>query len=365
MQLSSPVWTTVLKLAIFTSAMALGSLAHADKSECSDVLKDGAKATQLYHENNEYRRLLETKLSTMTFQQAKSDTSLTGNIPIGDLLIGVGFSEQSFNEYKSFLQSDTTLYIQSSHTLDVMLTTGDSTIVSTWLACMQNKKGGLALRFRQVELDSAVLVIQWFADVGVAEVRIAQDFILPAGVKITSGESFLKGTRSIIAGTQHEVKFELSGPTTTVALTLNAVQGDTPRGADSTFLPSRMSWQRETRPYQFNVDEGICSTKQTIYLDTPRHSGTTLPTTTYCSHFKDGWRFSTRPSDFNVAVGVAPSSIPSTQFGTAPYFWTGDGQFNVSLGCSSSTNTDIQCSATTRLLEERYVWKPLQALALK
>jgi hypothetical protein len=347
----------IIKLSVVIAILIFASVARADKSVCSDVLVDGTKANTLYRENSEYRRLLETKLVNMTFQQVKTDTSLTGNIPIGDIVLGAGYNEKTFEDYKSYLRRDTSLNIESSRSVDVMLSTGDPGILSAWSVCMQNRSG-FSIRFKDAHARSAVLVLQWFPAAGVAEVKVAQDYKLPSGVLVTSGKDFLDGTRSIVAGTNHEVKLELPSPETTLALTFNVVDGDTARGADSAFLPSRMNRIRETRPYEFNVTGGVCSTTPTIYLDARRHSGTVLPTVTYCSSLKDGWRFSKGANDYNVTTAVTPSFVPSTQIANAPVTWTGDDQFNISLGCSSSTDTDIQCSATTRLAEERYVWRP-------
>ncbi|MDP9657749.1 UNVERIFIED_ORG: hypothetical protein J2W87_005707 [Pseudomonas putida] len=345
-----------LNTAIGVAILAV-TAAFAQASECTDVLKDGTKAVRLFHENNAYRRLLDTKVVSMSYQQAKTDTSITGNIPIGDIVLGAGFSEKSFQEYQSYIQNNSSLFIDSSHSVDVFLSTGDPEILAAWSGCMQNRSG-LAMRFQDVHARSAVLVIQWFAAAGVAQVNIAQDYKLPVGVVVTSGKDFLSGKRPIIAGTNNVVQLELLSPETSLQLSLNAVTGKTPRGASDAYLPSRMKWVRETRPYAFNVSSGICSTAPTIFLDAARHSGTVLPTVTYCSSLKDGWRFSQRPNDYSVTTTVTPSYIPALQIANAPSWWTGEDQFNVSLGCSSSTNADIQCSATTRLVEDRVVWVP-------
>lgn len=104
--------------------------AVADKSQCSDVLRDGTKALKLFNESSAYRRLLETKLINMTSQQARADTSFTGNIPIGDVILGVGFTDKSFDDYKSYLQKNTSLFIEATHALDVLLSTGDPEILA-------------------------------------------------------------------------------------------------------------------------------------------------------------------------------------------------------------------------------------------
>jgi hypothetical protein len=351
-RLKSPIINTAIALITLAS-----SAAFSQTSECTDVLKNGTKALQLFHENNAYRRLLDTKLVSMDYQHAKTDTSITGNMPIGDIVLGVGFSEKSFKEYQSYVQKNSTLFIDSSHSVDVFLSTGDPEILGAWSGCMQNRSG-LAMRFQDVHARSAVLVIQWFAAAGVAQVNIAQDYELPDGVVVTSGNDFLSGKRPIIAGTNNVVQLELPSPETSLQLSLNAVNKNTPRGGTSAYLPTRMKWFRESRPYKFDAPSEICSTVPTIFLDATRHTGTVLPTVTYCSSLKEGWRFSQRPNDYSVTTTVSPSYIPSTQIANAPSWWTGEDQFNVSLGCSSSTNADIQCSATTRLVEDRVVWVP-------
>ena len=73
------------------------------KSECSDVLRDGTRAISLYSSRFEYRRLLESRLVNMTYREAKTDTSLTGTIPIGDIILGRGFDQKSFDSYKNYL----------------------------------------------------------------------------------------------------------------------------------------------------------------------------------------------------------------------------------------------------------------------
>lgn len=331
--------------------------AYAQKSQCSDVLKDGTKAVRLFQENDTYRRLLETKLMNSSARQSRSDTSLTGNIPVGDIVLGAGFTDKSYDDYKSYLQKDSKMQIDTSHALDVMISSGDPGILNSWLACMQTKSG-LGIWFKNIHAKSAVLVIQWFPAAGVGQVFIDKNFKLPKNIRVTSGDEFLKGTMPIVAGTNHEVAFELEGPEQNLPITLNAVSDNLPRGADSTFLPSRMKLIRRTRPYAFNVSGGVCSTSPTIFLPALHHSGTTLPTTTYCSSLSSGWRFSKRDGDVSVTTSVIPSFIPNVQIAVAPYTWTGDDQFNVSLGCSSSTAADIQCSATTRLVEERFDWTP-------
>lgn len=331
--------------------------ALADKSECSDVLRDGTKAQSLYSSNSEYRRLLETKLVNMTYQQSKTDTSLTGNIPIGDVILGVGFSEKSFNDYRSYLQQNTLLYIESSNSVDVLLSTGDQEILNAWSQCMQNRSG-LSLRFTDVHAKSAVLDITWFPAAGVPKVWIAKGYRLPAGIRITSGESFLTGKTAIVAGTKNLVALEFPDAVTTLSITLSAVTGrlkTTPAGGDSSFLPTRMTLGPiESRPYAFNVSGGICSTTPTLLLDAPGKSGTMLPTVTYCSDLANGWHFS--KTDFSVSGTVNPGG-PKHIVHT-PSTWIGDTQLNVDLGCSSSDEADIRCTATTRLMEWKRSWVP-------
>lgn len=350
-----------LNVAILMVA-TLCSPALAQKSECSDVLKDGTLARSFYSERTEYRRLLEYKLLQLTYEQAKKDTSLTGNIPIGDIVLGVGFTEQSFQSFKQHLQQNLNLEINSSHALDVILAIGDPVIVQEWGKCMATHGARLALRFEDVQATGAVLVVEWYPGAGVGEVFINRDFKLPAGVKVVSGMSYLADLKErrqlpIVGGTPARIQLEIDSAAREVPITFNAISKNTPRGSDTAFLPTRMEWERTTRAFSPTTGGPSCTTNLTILQDQLRHGGSTRAPAVYCSDLRNGWRFSQRASDFSVqkfhdpGVGNAFAHLHAAQF-------VGPDQFVVVLGCSNSSDTDIRCSASTVLTEERYIWKP-------
>jgi len=327
--------------------------AFAGADACKDILVDGTRALSLYHTRDEYRRLLDTTLINMTYSQAKSDTSLTGTIPIGDIVLGVGFSENSFNSYKSYLQTQTSVRIDASHAVDVMLATGDQTIASAWSTCMAAKPPGFSMYFSELQATSAVLTMEWKASPGVPEVSISQDYKLPKGVTIVSGKDLMTGKVKVLAGAVHKVQFEFDSPTTTLQLTLNTKDGQKPTGGDTAYVDSRLESFVQTKRHDFATDK--CSQTDALAVDAPRHSGTST-VGTYCTDATSGWRFS--QSTLQVFPRVALPGQVEGSFANHQDFWSGFDQLTVILGCSNSSSTDVQCQSNANVQEERIVWKP-------
>jgi hypothetical protein len=338
-------------IALAASSMIQNSSAAAD--ECKDVIKDGTKALSLYKTRFEYRRLLESKLLTMTFQEAKSNTSLTGDIPIGDVLLGVGFDENTFNSYKSSLQSEKLEKVDISRSTDILLSTGDPEILKAWTTCMQTKSG-LQMYFSDVHASSAVLNLLWQPAVGVAKVRIKRDYNLPSGVVVVGGKNIIEGKEWIVAGTPQKVQFGFKNAKTTLQLTLNVEkEGGGLAGSSTAYVPSRMTPIQILRPYDFT--KGSCDKSGFLAVDAPHHSGTSR-VAKFCSDSANGWRFTRASTQVNAWVAI-PGQIPGT-FANHQELWSGDFQLSVVLGCSNSSGTDIQCQSTTTLQEERWEWEP-------
>jgi hypothetical protein len=318
-------------------------------SQCSDVLKDGTRAVSLYSSRFEYRRLLDSRLVNMTFQEAKSDTSLTGTIPIGDIVLGIGFDQKTFDSYKNYLQQDVSLRVDVNRSLDIMLSTGDPEILKAWSSCMKDT-AGLSLVFSEIHSKTAVLTFQWWAAAGVGEVHVTQDFKLPEGVKVVSGGDILSGKQAIVANTPVRVQFELPDATTTFAPTFNvADKHDGLAGSDTAYLPARLETFRESRPYVFPNPAGPTQAVTALH-----HTGTSH-SQTYASDIANGWRFVRSSLVVNATVAI-PGQIPGT-FANSQALWSGDSQVTVVLGCSNSSGTDIQCQCTNAIEEERWRWR--------
>lgn len=333
-------------------ALSVAGSAIAGKDECKDVLKDGTRAASLYSSRFEYRRLLESHLVNMTYEQAKTDTSLTGSIPIGDIILGAGFDRQTFHEYKNYLQQDTALRVDISRSLDIMLSTGDPEILRAWSECMKSRIG-LSLYFTEVHATSAVLNLEWHAGAGVPRVKVKQDYSLPRDVKVSAGRDILNGKEFLVAGTSHQVKFEFNNAVTPFSFTINVEKdGGGLAGADSAYLPTRLEPYLQLRPFQFS--SGQCDKSPLLAVDTLRHTGNSA-SARFCSNGSSGWRFARTSLQVLTSVAI-PGQLPGT-FSNYQTFWSGDFQVTVVLGCSNSSGTDIQCQGHTSLQEERWLWK--------
>lgn len=345
--------TLFCRIVLISFLSFLSQFVFAASDECKDILTDGTRALSLYSSRYEYRRLLESRLLSMTYQEAKSDTSITGSIPIGDIILGVGFDEKTFNSYKNHLQTETISKIDISKSTDILLSTGDPEIVKAWSTCMKDKTG-LVMYFSDVHASSAVLNLEWHPSAGVPKVRVKKDFRLPNDVSVISGKDILSGKEWIVAGTKHQVEFKFKDVRTTLPLTLNVEkEGGGLAGAYSAYVPTRLEPFLQVRPYQFA--NGQCDKSGVMDVTAYHHTGTSVAKT-FCSDSANGWRFSKTALQVLASVAI-PGQIPGT-FANHQDLWSGDFQVTVVLGCSNSTGTDIQCHATASAQEERWQWKP-------
>jgi hypothetical protein len=349
MQVEYKKITSLMLMSVF-AILVITDTAYANKSECSDVLRDGTKATSLYHEKSSYRRVLDYKLSTMTYHQAKTDRSLTGNIPIGDVILGAGFTEKTFDDYKHSLSLQQFESISSDQALDILISTGDREILSSWRSCMV--RGGLGLRWTDIHAKSAVLEINWFPTPGINEVKVREMPKLPKGVTINTGKNILEGKQKIVAGAPALVEFAIENAATPVSVTLNVVSDRSISSGSE-----RLKHHIKSQPYRFDVTGNGCETRTTVCRDT-RHKTGTRTNIKYCSHSQDGWRFSKNSNEYSVSHKSEPLS-DGNHFSRVDTKFVGNNQFEIVLGCSSSQDTtDIQCCATTTLNEIKDVWEP-------
>lgn len=331
--------------------LAFSQSVMAGKDECKDILKDGTRAISLYQSRYEYRRLLETKLVTMTYQESKKDTSITGNIPIGDIVLGVGYDESSFNSFKNYMKNESLLKVSISNAVDIMLSTGDPVIAAAWSECMSSQTG-LAVYFSDIYPTTAILHLEWKAAAGVVSVNVNKNYKLPNGVRITSGQDSMTGKLPLKASAPAVVQFTFDNATTPLSMAINVLDRKGAAGSDTAYLPSRLEPYTQTRPYQFET--GKCDKSSFMAVDARHRTGTST-TGKYCADNANGWRF-TRPSVIVLPYVGIPGQIPNT-FANHQIIWSGNDQFSVLLGCSNSSGTDIQCHATVAAQEERTMWR--------
>lgn len=347
------------QLALALIALSFAGTAFAQKDRCADVLSNGTFATQIYKSDTNYQRLVDTHLATMTYQEAKSDRKITGNIPIGDIVLGVGFNESKFDSFKATSQFDQMTRVDFSNRTSVALQTGDAYILKAWSDCMKSR-GGFSAVFESVNATTATLVLEWFAIAGIPAVRVDPNFVLPRGVTITSGMQYLRATNGqppeeIVAGSPARIQFRLDTPTTPVAMDLNLLRS---AGSDSAYLPPRMRKVTEKRAFPF--ESSSCYRQPTLILDALHNTGTESVVYTFCSHASDGWSFSQDPADWSATPSIQQGSDNGRHLAIfhVSNFVSFD-RFQAKLGCSSSSGTDIRCYGNVALTEARSKWVPV------
>jgi hypothetical protein len=340
------------KLAFALISLAMASSAFAQKDRCADVLSEGAFAKTLYQSNTTYRRMLDYYLSTLTYDQAKTDRKLTGNIPIGEAVLGAGFTENRLATHKATTNLTIAERIDFSNATSVGVQTGDSYVLNAWTNCMRGR-GGFAATFESVNATTATLVLEWFPIAGIQSVQVNPAFTLPPGLHLTSGMEYLKQGKEIVAGTPARVQFKLDAATTPVALVLNLQHN---AGSDAAYLPPRLRLDIEKRPFPFASSS--CDTNPQIIQDALRHTGTVSKVYTYCSDVANGWVFSQDAGDWAVTPSVhVGSPLHLAVFHTANF--VSQDRFQAQLGCSSSSDTDLRCLGQVALTEVRRRWVPI------
>jgi hypothetical protein len=287
------------------------------------------------------------------YEQSQKDTSVSGNIPIGKIVIGGEYSQQTYNERKERILQTQTWDTNIVRNIDLMLATGDATIIDAWKTCMKTKSG-LTLRFANVTAKSATAVVEWFGSAGVNEVAPTTNFVPPKGVTVKSGlecvdaRSVVPADRKpIISNTDGcRVLFELDGPEVPLALSLNTTAG----GSADAYLPPRVRLREDRRPYALCQKPGVCNLAVTALERTASSTERT-----FVSDYQNGWFFAL--SEQPPTTSILPHKGGNLQIAFASYRPVGSGQVQVYLGCSNSSKFDMQCVAYPRFEEVRYVWE--------
>lgn len=215
---------------------------------CADVLKSGIFQTGQYRENSYFQQIIVSRFLRSSYQSAKNDKAAGFGVPLGEAVMGrADFSESDYNQKKSQLQSSFSNTITAARELDVAVASGDPTIVNAWRDCMKGA-GGPALRFDIQSPTEAFLKMEFFSAPG-TETSLTTDINLPSGFEALSGGECLKAGRKLKAGTSCEVALKAPSATATAIIAAN-----TEHGSPRAYLPARMQWVREVKPFRFAAD---------------------------------------------------------------------------------------------------------------
>lgn len=264
---------------------------------CSDVLKSGTFQTSQYRQNDYFQQIIISRFLSSSYQSSKSDTTGGFGIPLGEAVMGTAnYSQSDYDQKKSQLQSSYSNSVSSSRELDVAVASGDPTIVNAWRDCMKGA-GGPSLRFDIQSPTEAFLKLEFFSAPG-TETSLTTDINFPSGFEIVSGAECLKSGRKIKAGAACEVALKAPSASATAIVSAN-----TEHGSPRAYLPARMRWVREVKPYRFASNcnlgtEPTADDKQRCAdrLWVKAHQQTITPTYTVSltdQEISEGWSFDT------------------------------------------------------------------------
>ncbi|MDP3626976.1 MAG: hypothetical protein Q8S12_10280 [Hydrogenophaga sp.] len=330
--------------------MFLPSFARADASQCSDALVQGTKAESAYRESYAFRQLVDLRFSQVGYERSKSDRSLTGTIPIGNLVIGGSYDEAQYRARSEAIRRSQNWDTSFNRDVDIILSTGDPEILKAWSACMTNKRGGLSVRFDEVKAKSAVVRVEWFGASGVNQVILSSPGKLPDGVSIVQGGDCLAPGKVIVANTQGcSAVLSFTSAETPVQLALNTDKGE---GSAQAYLPARRQLVKKSRPFQ-----GAPGQETSLFSMRTEPRSSNLKERLFYSDYENGWFFD--PASFQWAVTTIERNYPPgnhTSSGTIEV--AGGTSLKVRHVCTSATKHWIRCHGTFSILEDHYSWEP-------
>lgn len=338
----------------------------ASDSQCSDVLIDGTKAKQYYQDNFRYKRLVLTRFKSATYEQAKTDKSITGNLSIGEFLLGSNFTEQQFTEFKNNIDLDQRLEIDWNYRRDILTETGDEGILQSWLACMVTQTG-MAIKFKDVTDKQATLWMRWYPKGGVDRVKVKSAPELPSGVRVTNddGKKFLNGKESIGGGEPVLVKIEFDDANTPLSLSLHFVEDGLLRNkvvdSRTAYLPTRMKYKTMCRDFKINDIVPVHCHNYHGHRLFVQHGSGTGKQYVYCGDINDGWKFLRNPISKHTAATSWVNSYPNSSLLHIEYKFVvaSDDRMHFEFNCSNSSPADNECKFDNiHMIEEKVFLVP-------
>lgn len=218
----------------------------AAQQSCASVLAQGTFQTTKYRENDYFRRIIYSRFLQSTYQSSKTDKDAGFGVPVGEIVIGGDYSEETYNTKKSQIDRTYLNDVTSTREIDFALSTGDSTIVNAWKACMKNAGGGPQIRLEVLSPTEARAVVSFFSATG-TRMRLTNDVDIPAGARVTNNRACLRRGTSVDAGTECIATITLPRATTTWSPAIRTQNN----GSAAAYLPARVTLTRESRPYHF------------------------------------------------------------------------------------------------------------------
>lgn len=264
-------------------------------SECSDILKFGTFSSSVINDNAYYQQIVYSRFLSVSYEQSKTDTSLGGTIPIGEIVFGGEYTKDQFAQKQNQIKSTNFQQIDYQREVQTAVFSGDENITKRWSECMLNQdssEGRVMLVLRPLT-DTTVAGQVWWVPgragrrTGVETVRVRSDTDVSGGT-VAAGDCLRKRYKL----TENVCHFRISAqnPRTPVTVTINTEIGSGTTG----FAPPRLKLARVQRPFTFKQSD--VEAVHAIYSSIPVSREIRLSDDV----LNEGWRFDPVSAKFSV-----------------------------------------------------------------
>jgi hypothetical protein len=320
------------------------------QDQCRDILQNGTFQWSEYKENNYFQQIIYSRFLSSTYEQSKKDKALGFGVPVGEIVLGGDYSEAQFEQKKAQLRKENFQQITRTQEVYAAVSSGDERIVGAWRDCM-NSRGGLSLRFEPVSPTEVFATLEWFPAGGVTQTNLEEDISLTNGATFAQGATCFKKDRPIVASRPCQATITLPSALTTLAMTVNAVNGSA-----RAFLPPRIRLKRDTQPYPFTDADKMHTSIKRNYAEPKKRIELSA------EQIAEGWRFDPSSAKLELeriqvlGTNYCKNEHKAADFFTFTYGFIIEGQ---TRGSSISKNTYAVCQVHPSIMMVRESWVPV------
>jgi hypothetical protein len=170
-------------------SLVLCQAVYAD-SPCDSVLRDGVFQSTKINENRYLRTVFAARLATTDKGVAESKRGGGITIPIEGIPIGAEYSEEEYKSWQKSLRASWDIEEIVKHDTEILISSGDSTIVKAWSDCMRSQ-GGFAVRLVEKDKTNLLLKMTYYAKQGQTSPAEMISGVFVKGAKVEAGSEFL------------------------------------------------------------------------------------------------------------------------------------------------------------------------------
>lgn len=331
-------------IAIALTSLLAGQV-HA-QDFCGDILKEGIYSYSSYKEDSYYNQIIWSRFMKSNYETSKTDQNGGFGVPIGKVVFNGNYSKEEYEQKKSQIENQYFNNINSSREIDIALMSGDPEIIGAWKSCMQQRGGGISVRFEPTDPLNVFMTIQYFNQGTKNKEKLAEKVELPKGVTVTSGEKCLKKGASYVSGKACIVQLKLDNPLTTMEVVV-----DGKNSSAKAWLPARIQLNKEVKPYPFDDKHKL---HDWAHKRTTQHRTSIVLSE---EEIKQGWSFdkdSAKADLIRITVNNTRNRCHSTFIDVSSYRLSYG--YTIYAGNRRRRDGHIECMMIPYILMRREVW---------